>query len=63
MTAIKCDTSKLLVFALILFVVSVILPAPANSEIQLSAGETIYVPIYSNVFSGPKKLPFQLAAD
>ena len=62
MTAIKCDTSKLLVFALILFVVSVILPAPANSEIQLSAGETIYVPIYSNVFSGPKKLPFQLAA-
>lgn len=62
MTVIKFDTNKLLVFALILFMISVTLPGRANSEIQLSAGETLYVPVYSNVFSGPKKLPFQLAA-
>jgi hypothetical protein len=34
----------------------------AAPEIRLSKGQTIYVPVYSNVFSGPKKLPFQLAA-
>lgn len=34
----------------------------APSEIRLSKGQTVYVPVYSNVFSGPRKLPFQLAA-
>ena len=34
----------------------------AESEIRLSKGQTVYVPAYSNVFTGPKKLPFQLAA-
>lgn len=34
----------------------------AASEIRLSKGQTVYVPAYSNVFSGPRKLPFQLAA-
>ena len=40
-------------------------PAPgwaATSEIRLSKGQTLYVPVYSNVFSGPKKRPLQLAA-
>lgn len=32
------------------------------SEVRLSKGQTLYVPVYSNVFSGPKKRPFQLAA-
>jgi hypothetical protein len=62
MPAIKYETSKLLVFVFIVFVISVAFPDRADSEIQLSAGESIYVPIYSNVFAGPKKLPFQLAA-
>jgi hypothetical protein len=35
---------------------------PAAPEIRLSKGQTVYVPVYSNVFSGPKRLPFQLAA-
>lgn len=35
---------------------------PASSEIRLSKGQTLYVPVYSNVFSGPRKLPLQLAA-
>lgn len=34
----------------------------APSEIRLSKGQTVYVPAYSNVFTGPRKLPFQLAA-
>jgi len=34
----------------------------AASEVRLSKGQTVYVPVYSNVYSGPKKNPFQLAA-
>lgn len=33
----------------------------ADSEIRLSKGQTVYVPAYSNVFTGPRKIPFQLA--
>jgi len=28
---------------------------------ELSSGETIYVPVYSNVYAGPKAVPHQLA--
>jgi hypothetical protein len=39
------------------------LPAAyAGSEISLSKGATVYVPIYSNVYTGSRQLPFQLAA-
>lgn len=34
----------------------------ASTEIRLSKGQTVYVPVYSNVFSGPRRLPLQLAA-
>ena len=30
-------------------------------DVKLSKGQTVYVPAYSNVYSGPKKNPFQLA--
>jgi len=33
----------------------------ASSGARLSKGQTVYVPVYSNVFTGPRKLPFQLA--
>lgn len=33
----------------------------AQSEIKLSTGETVYVSAYSNVYSGPKATPFQVA--
>lgn len=33
----------------------------ASSEVRMSSGQTVYVPAYSNVFIGPRKLPFQLA--
>jgi hypothetical protein len=36
--------------------------ARAGSEIALSAGQTVYVPIYSHIYSGLKGSPFSLAA-
>ena len=35
--------------------------SPATGEFRISKGQTVYVPAYSNVFSGPKALPFNLA--
>lgn len=34
----------------------------APADLRISKGQTVYVPVYSNVISGPKKLPFPLAA-
>lgn len=55
--------SAILTFTLILLaiVASPDLCRAASSEIRLSKGQTVYVPAYSNVFTGPRKLPFQLA--
>lgn len=44
-----------------------VLMAPATSraasaEALLSAGQTVYVPVYSHIYSGPRKQPFQLSA-
>ncbi len=36
--------------------------ALAASEYKLSKGQLIYVPVYSNIFSAPKKIPFNLAS-
>lgn len=33
----------------------------ASTEIKLSKGQTVYVPVYSNIFSSPKKIPYNLA--
>lgn len=41
-------------------------PPPAagatDAGYRLSTGQTVYVPVYSNVFSGPRARPFNLAA-
>jgi hypothetical protein len=34
---------------------------PAAGEIRISKGQTVYVPVYSNVYSGPRKKPLHLA--
>ena len=62
MAALKFHVNTLLISALCFLVVFACLPSEASSQVQLSAGETVYVSIYSNVYSGPKKVPFQLAA-
>jgi len=49
---------------LLLIIISGILNPHAGSaeKIELSAGQTIYVPIYSHIYSGVKARPFDLAA-
>lgn len=32
-----------------------------TGDIRLSKGQAVYVPAYSNIYSGPKKNPYQLA--
>jgi len=35
----------------------------ATADIRLAKKQTVYVPVYSNVFSGPRKRPLQLEAN
>jgi hypothetical protein len=35
--------------------------ASATTPYRGSKGQTLYVPVYSNIFSAPKKIPFNLA--
>ncbi len=48
-----------ILFSILLFASPVF---STESIINLSSGQTVYVAIYSNVFTGPKELPFNLAA-
>jgi len=51
------------IIGLLMFVLfSVNICAFAATEFRLSKGQTLYVPVYSNVFSAPKKIPYNLAA-
>ena len=47
--------------AMVFLNILLFLPGWAYSQLQLSTGETVYVSAYTNVYSGPKKLEFQLA--
>ena len=52
----------LVLFLLVLFVC--VVPGtvcPVAAEVRLAKGQTVYVPVYSNVYSGPRKSPLQLA--
>lgn len=48
----------LLVWSLL---VALAAPASATTPYRGSKGQTLYVPVYSNIFSAPKKIPFNLA--
>ncbi len=50
-------TGLLLIALLLLFSQS----AFAAAEYRISKGQTLYVPVYSNIFSAPKKIPYNLA--
>jgi hypothetical protein len=54
---------KFIYFLLLIFSIGIFTP-PAGSadDIPLSAGQTVYVPIYSHIYSGVKGRPFDLAA-
>lgn len=50
-------------FCLLIALAWVLVPVPISAEdIKLSSGQTVYVPIYSHIYSGVKGRPFDLAA-
>ena len=50
-------------FLLLIFSVGILTPAGRSAgDIQLSMGQSVYVPIYSHIYSGIKARPFDLAA-
>lgn len=50
-------------FCLLIVIVGLLSPADISAEdIKLSKGQTVYVPIYSHIYSGVKGRPFDLAA-
>ncbi len=58
---------KIVKFALFVLVIGLAIggycsEVAASEKYVLSRGETVYVPVYSNVFSAPKQVPFYLAA-
>jgi hypothetical protein len=56
-------TRRVLSALFFLLVVGIFVSASqADSGIALSAGQTVYVPIYSHIYSGLKGRPFNLAA-
>jgi hypothetical protein len=50
-------------FLLLIFSVGLLTPAgSSDDDIRLTAGQSVYVPIYSHIYSGIKARPFDLAA-
>jgi hypothetical protein len=59
----KPNLPNLVYFCLLIFLLGIRAPAAVSAEdIRLSGGQTVYVPIYSHIYSGVKGRPFDLAA-
>jgi hypothetical protein len=61
----KCKIWRLAGTCLSLWIALAWIMMPADlfaEEVPLSAGQTVYVPIYSHIYSGVKGRPFDLAA-
>ena len=61
---IQNTTSKAFFLTLLIlstFVFALCRSSQAASDVRLATGQTLYVPVYSNVFSAPKAVPFNLA--
>ena len=50
------------ILAAVILLAGLATTARAGSDISLSTGQTVYVPIYSHIYSGLKGRPFNLAA-
>nr|WP_321259612.1 DUF3124 domain-containing protein [uncultured Pseudodesulfovibrio sp.] len=56
---------RISIFRLILITLAIVmfsLPALAGREIDLSKGQTVYVPVYSHIYQGIKGKPYNLSA-
>ncbi|OHE60032.1 MAG: hypothetical protein A2Z47_03205 [Thermodesulfovibrio sp. RBG_19FT_COMBO_42_12] len=62
----KCELisgiTRLLIKTIVLSVCFLPICAHAKSDVELSSGESVYVSIYSNIYSGPKAVRLELAA-
>jgi len=59
----KRRLSNLICLIVMMILTGILAPVDISAEdIKLSAGQTIYVPIYSHIYSGVKGRPFDLAA-
>lgn len=59
----KRRLSNLICLSVMIILTGLLAPVDISAEdIELSAGQTLYVPIYSHIYSGVKGRPFDLAA-
>jgi hypothetical protein len=59
----KPNLPNVVYFFLLIFLAGILTPiASSADDIPLSDGQTLYVPIYSHIYSGVKGRPFDLAA-
>lgn len=57
------ELRTLICLGLLIGLAGILIPVNLSAEdIQLSSGQTVYVPIYSHIYSGVKGRPFDLAA-
>jgi len=54
--------ARFLIITIVLSTCLLPICAHAKSDVELSSGESVYVSIYSNIYSGPKAVRFELAA-
>jgi hypothetical protein len=60
---IKHRPPNFIYFLLLIFSIGILTPAGSSADdIQLSTGQSVYVSIYSHIYSGIKARPFDLAA-
>ena len=59
----KRNLPNFVYFFLLIFLAGILAPVDISAEdIKLSSGQTLYIPIYSHIYSGVKGRPFDLAA-
>jgi len=54
-------TPKMILFVLWCWLIPAMAAAGPASEMVISSGQTIYVPVYSHIYSGDREHPFYLA--
>ncbi|MBC2712993.1 MAG: DUF3124 domain-containing protein [Desulfosarcina sp.] len=52
----------MLTFLILFTAVVSFMTRPAGADMRLFKGQTVYVPLYSHIYSGDRELPFYLAA-
>ena len=58
----SCVKFLFFIFIQLMFITTQSSPSSAGTFYKTSKGQTVYVPVYSNIFSAPKKIPFNLAS-